>query len=124
MTGSSTMSKQAEGVVDAGVTAFLHWNEDTNSAATVKIRAGRLDVEAEAAHHSNEYAAATVFEHADGRLVAEAAAARHSNADLNAAAVEPEQAAAALNLDEGASTTAAQNLGKDTHTWSSNMQSE
>ena len=32
MTESSTMSKQAEGVVDAGDTALPHWNEDTNAA--------------------------------------------------------------------------------------------
>ena len=128
------MSKQAEGFVDAGETSLLHWDE-TNAATTVKLRSGRFVAEAEAAHHSNEYAnaAATEFEHADGRLVVGAAAARHSNADTNAAAVDTEKAerrlvaeatstrnrgedtnaAAALNLDEGASTTAPQNLGNE-----------
>ena len=50
MTESSAMWKQAEGVVDAGVvTALPHWNEDTNAAASVKMRSGRLVAEADAA---------------------------------------------------------------------------
>ena len=56
MTESLTLSKQAEGVVDAGVTELPHWNEDTKAAATVKMRSGRLVSKAEAAHHSNECA--------------------------------------------------------------------
>ena len=80
---SLTMSKQAEGVVDAGVTALLHCKEDTNDAATVKMRSGRLVVEAEAVHHSIEYtnanAAATEYDHKEVGFVAEAAAAIHSN---------------------------------------------
>ena len=81
MTESSTVSKQTEGVVDAGDTSLPHWGEEINAAATVKMRSGSLVAEAEAAHHSNECAnaAATVFEHADGRLVVEAAATRQSN---------------------------------------------
>ena len=53
MTESLTMSKQAEGVADAGITALPQWNEDTNAAATVKKRSGRLVAKAAAAHHSN-----------------------------------------------------------------------
>ena len=49
MTESSTMSKQAKGVVDAGDTILPHWNEDTNAAASVKMRSGRLVAEVEAA---------------------------------------------------------------------------
>ena len=95
------MSKQAEGVVDAGDTALL--------AATVKMRSGRLVAEAAAARHSNGgmNAAATEFEHVDGRFVVGATAARNRGEGTNAEA--------ALNLDEGASTTAAPNLGEDTH---------
>ena len=113
MTESLTMSKQVEGVVDAGVTALLHWNEDTNAAVAVKMRSGRLVAEAEAAHHSTEdaYAAATEFEHVDGRLVAAAAAARHSNDGTNAAAVETEQAESRLVAE----ATATRNRGEDTN---------
>ena len=88
--------KQAEGVVDAGVTALLHWNEDTNTAATAETRSGsfvaeseheevRLVVEAAAAaavHHLDTDVNATAIdsEHEEGRLVAEAAEAAAATA--------------------------------------------
>ena len=79
MTVSLNIPKQAEGVADAGVTALPHWNEDTNTAATVETRSGgfvaesehdevRLAPEAAAALHPKEthLLGSTEFEHADG----------------------------------------------------------
>ena len=121
------MSKQAERVVDTGVTVLPHCNEDTNAAATLKMRSGRLVAEAETIHHSIDYAnanaTATKSEHEEVRLVAETAAALHSNGIAFAESTKFEHAdgrlvvgaAAALDLDEDTSI-AAKNLGKDTHT--------
>ena len=133
------LSKTAEGVVDAGVTASPHWNEDTNVAAAVERRSGRLvaeskheevrlEVEAAAALHSNGNALAgsTESERAAGGLVVEAAtaaAAHHLDTDTNAAATDSEdeegglvaevaEAAAALHLDEDANTAAAKGRPK------------
>ena len=146
-TTQKTENDRAFDNVEASGRSCQCWRH--NAAATVKMRYGRLVVEAEAAHHSKEYAnaAATVSEHAAVRLVAEAAAARHSNDDTNAAAVDTEQAesilvveatatrnrgedtdaaAAAPNLDEGASTTAAVtcNPSEDTIQRKETMRSE
>ena len=85
MTESLKIPKQAE-ELSMLVSRHYHWNEDTNTAATVETRSGRLVaeseheevrlvVEAAAAFHpkGNALAGSTEAEHADGRVVVEAA---------------------------------------------------
>ena len=75
MTESLKMSKQAEGVVAAGITALPCWNEFTNATASVMMRSGTPGAVAEAIHHSSECAnanaAATDAEHEEVKLFAE-----------------------------------------------------
>ena len=116
---SLTMSKQAEGVVDAGITALPCWSEDTNDTATMMMGSGKLGAVAEAIHHSSEYAnaiaAATESEHEEVRLVTEDAAALHLIENAFAESTEfghaderiVVRAVAALDLDEDASIAAA-----------------
>ena len=108
----------------ASLQHYLIGTKTTNAAATVKMRSGRLVMEAEAALHSKEThaPAATEIEHTDGRLVG-AAAAHHSDADTNTAAAEAEQADTVKTQTPQRNSTwtkvqapqQVQNLGEDTN---------